>query len=168
MKIECVGVPPYPNHTYPRVVGLLRPPKQSGAGLPSITYLKGDASEPRGAGIRLVVQVVNDAALTWGGGFSLMLRKKWPTLQQAFRSWAPQLAQQQLRIPNPGLQPLFQVVRKLLQPARTLGTGPIPRLASGHQVLPDGLAVIARKAADRLDAQTLSLQLVYLVHVFPP
>jgi O-acetyl-ADP-ribose deacetylase (regulator of RNase III) len=90
VKVECVGVSPYPNHVYPRVIGLLKPPRQAPVQLPSITYLKGDASEPRGSGNRLLVQVVNDSALTWGGGFSLALRKKWPTLQQAFRSWAMQ------------------------------------------------------------------------------
>jgi len=88
IRVECVGVRPYPNHTFPRVVGLLRPIRQSATHLPSITYLKGDASQPRGSGTRLLIQVVNDAALTWGGGFSLVLRKKWPSLQQAFRSWA--------------------------------------------------------------------------------
>ncbi|MGO9267977.1 MAG: ImmA/IrrE family metallo-endopeptidase [Candidatus Binataceae bacterium] len=88
VKVESVGVAPYPSEVFPRVLGLLRPARQSGARAPAITYLKGDASEPRGGGTRLLVQVVNDSALTWGGGFSLMLRKKWPSLQQAFRRWA--------------------------------------------------------------------------------
>lgn len=88
VKVECVGVSPYPNHAFPRVVGLLRPPRQSGTRLPSITYLKGDVTHPRGTGRRLIVQIVNDSAFTWGGGFSLVVRRKWPDLQQSFRSWA--------------------------------------------------------------------------------
>jgi hypothetical protein len=98
VNIECVGVTPYPNHTYPRVVGLLRQPHQVSGLLPPITYLKGDACEPRGKGNRLLVQVVNDGALTWGAGFSLSVRKKWPFLQQSFRSWAT--TQRNLKLGN--------------------------------------------------------------------
>lgn len=88
VKVECIGVTGYPNHPFPRVVGLLRPSRQANTHVPSITYLKGDATKPRGSERRMLVQVVNDAALTWGGGFSRHLRQKWPSLQQSFRSWA--------------------------------------------------------------------------------
>jgi O-acetyl-ADP-ribose deacetylase (regulator of RNase III) len=88
IKVECVGVRPYPNQTLPRVVGLLKPQQHAAAHIPAITYLKGDASEPRGTDAKLLVQVVNDSALTWGAGFSMALRKKWPSLQQDFRAWA--------------------------------------------------------------------------------
>jgi O-acetyl-ADP-ribose deacetylase (regulator of RNase III) len=69
-------------------VGLLKPQQHAAAHIPAITYLKGDASEPRGTDAKLLVQVVNDSALTWGAGFSMALRKKWPSLQQDFRAWA--------------------------------------------------------------------------------
>jgi O-acetyl-ADP-ribose deacetylase (regulator of RNase III) len=50
--------------------------------------LRGDASEPFGAERKLLLQVVNDQALVWGGGFAKQARKKWPQAQAHFRQWA--------------------------------------------------------------------------------
>ena len=86
--MHCLGISPYPNQTFPRVIGLLRPIRQDAQPTAGITYLKGDASAPRGSSPRLIVQIVNDSAFTWGGGFSLAIRQKWPTAQQAYRQWA--------------------------------------------------------------------------------
>lgn len=88
VKVHSLGISPYPNQTFPRVIGLLRPVRQTNANMAGITYLRGDATAPRGTGNQLIVQVVNDAALTWGGGFSLVVRQKWPVAQEEFRSWA--------------------------------------------------------------------------------
>ena len=56
--------------------------------MPEIAYLRGDATRPRGDSFRVVSQIVNDRASTWGGGFALVIRKKWPQIQESFRSWA--------------------------------------------------------------------------------
>jgi O-acetyl-ADP-ribose deacetylase (regulator of RNase III) len=50
--------------------------------------LKGDASEPFGAEPKLLLQVVNDQAQIWGGGFAKQIRKKWPQAQAHFRQWS--------------------------------------------------------------------------------
>jgi Zn-dependent peptidase ImmA (M78 family) len=88
VRIECVGVPPYPNQTIPRVLGIVAPQRQAAADSCSITYLDGDATQPRGSGPQIIAQLVNDNAFTWGGGLSLVVRKKWPSIQQEFTSWA--------------------------------------------------------------------------------
>ena len=88
VRVECLGVPPYPNHTYPRVLGIIRPQKQAPVDLAAITDIRGDASRPRGSGPRILAQIVNDSAFTWGGGFSLTVRSTWPAAQKAFRDWA--------------------------------------------------------------------------------
>ena len=88
VKVHCLGVSPYPNQTFPRVIGLLRPIRKDAPATTGITYLKGDASLPRGSAPRLIAQIVNDSAFTWGGGFSLAIRRKWPTAQEAYRQWA--------------------------------------------------------------------------------
>jgi len=87
-QVECVGIPPYPGHKYPRVVGLvtLMQPRRSDA--VAITYIKGDATEPRGSGAHLIAHIVNDRGLTWGAGFGLAVRKKWPAIQEEFKRWA--------------------------------------------------------------------------------
>lgn len=90
VRVECLGVAPYPNQTVPRVLGIARPQKQIPVTVPGITDVRGDASSPRGAGPNILAQIVNDSAFTWGGGFSLTVRKKWPEAQRAFREWAEQ------------------------------------------------------------------------------
>jgi Zn-dependent peptidase ImmA (M78 family)/O-acetyl-ADP-ribose deacetylase (regulator of RNase III) len=88
LQLECVGVPPYPHTRYPRVVGIVRPL----ADLPAarrITYLHGDAAQPRGEGPRIIAHLVNDATSNWGGsGFAPHLRRSYPGVQDAFKDWA--------------------------------------------------------------------------------
>ncbi len=85
---ECVGLPPYPGKALPRVLGLCRmtvPSKDR----PSTTLeLRGDALQPRGAGPKIVAQVVNDKTANWGGAFSKAVRGKFPQAQEDFRRWA--------------------------------------------------------------------------------
>src|SRR5439155_22697927 len=86
--VECVGVPSYPGSTYPRVMGLLAPKSKRVAAATAVSYLTGDAASPRGPGKKVIVQLVNDKALTWGRGFAVAVRKKWPEAQRAFSDWA--------------------------------------------------------------------------------
>jgi O-acetyl-ADP-ribose deacetylase (regulator of RNase III) len=88
MPVECVGIPPYPGEVYPRVLTLLNTPQEAESSKPQLRRLLGDATKPRGKGKRIVAQIVNDKAHTWGAGFALAVRKKWPHVQEDFKSWA--------------------------------------------------------------------------------
>jgi Zn-dependent peptidase ImmA (M78 family) len=89
VHVECVGIAPYPSNSYPRVVGMVRPlASQQVNAAAGVTIIKGDATEPRGEGRRILAHVVNDKAVLWGAGFGLAVRKKWPHVQTAFREWA--------------------------------------------------------------------------------
>jgi O-acetyl-ADP-ribose deacetylase (regulator of RNase III) len=88
LRVECVGIASYPGDVFPRVAGLAKTQRTTSSHLPEITYLRGDATRPRGEGVRVVAQIVNDQASLWGGGFALVIRKKWPAVQESFRSWA--------------------------------------------------------------------------------
>ena len=48
-----------------------------------IHYLKGDATDPKGEGIKIVAHVCNDVGM-WEAGFVLSL-KKWPMTKTAYR-----------------------------------------------------------------------------------
>jgi O-acetyl-ADP-ribose deacetylase (regulator of RNase III) len=85
-RAEFLGIPPYPGHTYPRVVGLLTA-RATAEGVPRLKYLKGDATKPRGSGTRVIAQLVNDKALSWGRGFAAAVAKKWPKSQRRFTEW---------------------------------------------------------------------------------
>ena len=88
LDVECTGIPPYPHHRFPRIVGIART-KQIGQpkGL-QLKYLHGDALEPRGSGPRIIAHIVNDKTPNWGAGFPLAMKKKWPLVQRDFREWA--------------------------------------------------------------------------------
>lgn len=81
---ECVGVLPYRGARYPRVVGIVRPltqPPQKGL---KILYVRGDATQPRGAGPRVIAFIVNDKAISWGKGVSRAVGQKWPHARRTF------------------------------------------------------------------------------------
>jgi hypothetical protein len=89
LHLECVGIPPYPSQRIPRVIGMLW---AAGAktldSSPSIRYVRGDATVPRGDGPKIIVQVVNDATPNWGGGgFASSLRSRIPQIQADFKDW---------------------------------------------------------------------------------
>ena len=105
MQIECVAIPSYPGSDRPRVVGLLAPTDAEKMDIPTIQYLDGDATSPRGDGNRIVAHVVNDATPRWGGGFAKVVSRTWPNAQQDFISWAKQ---NQNRL-NLGNNCLFQI-----------------------------------------------------------
>jgi O-acetyl-ADP-ribose deacetylase (regulator of RNase III) len=88
LEIQCVAVSPYPGQKYPRVMGIGIPTTRRVTNRPSIHYVSGDATEPRGNEHRIIAQVVNDRAPTWGGGFARVIRRKWPQVQENFHKWA--------------------------------------------------------------------------------
>ena len=105
MRVECVAIPSYPGADQPRVVGLLAPAVAETLELPTIQYLNGDATSPRGDGDRIITHVVNDATPRWGGGFARVVGQSWPEAQQDFVSWVEQ-DRSRLRLGN---HRLFQV-----------------------------------------------------------
>jgi hypothetical protein len=88
LDVEAMGVPAYPKHRFPRVVGLIRPRSRKEGGIPRITYLRRDATEPITENLTIVAHVVNDKTPNWGAGFGRFLARKWPHVQENFRRWA--------------------------------------------------------------------------------
>jgi len=86
-NIECVGLPPYSNSLYPRVLGLIYPEVDPAKPATEIRFVIGDATQPSGTGIQLLAHVVNDKTPNWGAGFGLAVRQAWPPIQDEFRSW---------------------------------------------------------------------------------
>lgn len=53
----------------------------------TLTFVRGDATSPHGAGPKIITHVCNDVG-RWGKGFVLALSKRWPQPEEAFRAWA--------------------------------------------------------------------------------
>lgn len=87
LTVQAVGIPPYPGHVVPRVVGFLEPTGPIPISSPNPVHLVGDATLPRGSGRRLIVHVVNDKARAWKGGFASALRARWPQAASDFSEW---------------------------------------------------------------------------------
>lgn len=90
LRVECVGIPPHPDQTLPRVMGIVYPVDDSlVVGTNRIKYVRGDATKPYDiGGERIVAHVVNDKTANWGGAFALAVRRKWSLAQTAFQNWA--------------------------------------------------------------------------------
>ncbi|WP_298900515.1 macro domain-containing protein [uncultured Psychroserpens sp.] len=52
----------------------------------TIQYIIGDATEPIGAGNKIIVHVCNDIG-GWGKGFVMAISKKWRTPEVSYRKW---------------------------------------------------------------------------------
>ncbi|MFC8506510.1 macro domain-containing protein [Streptomyces sp. NPDC057411] len=52
----------------------------------AIEYVRGDATAPRGKGVKIVAHVCNDLG-GWGKGFVLAVSARWPEPEAAYRRW---------------------------------------------------------------------------------
>jgi O-acetyl-ADP-ribose deacetylase (regulator of RNase III) len=147
LHVECVGIPPYPESQHPRVVGLLRPSRQSQdtRATSRLVFVRGDATVPRGEGKKFIVQVVNDKTANWGGGgFAVSVRRKFPQVQEDFLRWAEEkhdalrLGAVHFARPADDIWVASVVAQK--------GYGPSARPRVRYSALHDGLQQVARRA----------------------
>lgn len=88
VELECIGLSPYPESIYPRVVGFIRCHDGRVHNTGQLKFVTGDATEPSGHGPLVLAHVVNDATPNWGAGFGKVVQQKWPEVQHRFRdSW---------------------------------------------------------------------------------
>lgn len=52
----------------------------------NITYIRGDATDPVGGGVKIVAHVCNDVG-AWGRGFVLAVSRRWPEPEADYRRW---------------------------------------------------------------------------------
>lgn len=88
LYLECVGIPPYPGESYPRIIGIAQQRNAKPIQVESLSSVRGNALQPRGTGPAIIAQVVNDKTPNWGFGFARALRDRFPTVQRDFKVWA--------------------------------------------------------------------------------
>ncbi|MFE6749971.1 macro domain-containing protein [Kitasatospora purpeofusca] len=52
----------------------------------SVAYVRGDATAPRGKGVKVIAHVCNDLG-GWGKGFVLAVSRRWSEPEAAYRRW---------------------------------------------------------------------------------
>jgi len=87
LYLECVGIPPYPSRYYPRVIGIARATTHAEVKVSNLTFLRGDALEPRRTGGGIIAHIVNDKTPNWGAGFARAVKKEYPSVQKDFSEW---------------------------------------------------------------------------------
>lgn len=140
--VECIGVAPFPRDIFPRVIGFVRPPQPVAADEKLITYVRGDATSPRGSGPKLLIQIVNDAAFSWGGsGFAIAVKRRWPEAQEAFTTQVSG-ERSTLKLGNiieTDLEPKLKLISLVAQH----GYGPSPRPRIRYGALRESLLRVA-------------------------
>lgn len=87
IRVECVGLAPYPGTVVPRVVGLILPRTSSKYTPPTLEEVRGNVLEPRGDGPKIIAHVVPNTKALWGGrGVAAAVRKRYPSSYEAFKS----------------------------------------------------------------------------------
>jgi O-acetyl-ADP-ribose deacetylase (regulator of RNase III) len=86
LPIECVGIPAFAGASYPRVAGIVRFRAQD-ADPPALRVVHGDVLKPVGTEPKVICQLVNDQARTWGGGVARSAAVKYPNAQRQFSDW---------------------------------------------------------------------------------
>ncbi len=149
VRVECIGLAPYPGGLAPRVVGLLLARGRSDYRAPEITEVTGNALQPHGTGQRIIAHVVPDTHRLWGGGgFAAQVRRNHPSVWTKFKSETTDLR----KVPRLGetytgtISDEVTVVHMVAQ--RGIGPSPTQRLqyAALSQCLKE-VGSIARKRA---------------------
>jgi O-acetyl-ADP-ribose deacetylase (regulator of RNase III) len=81
-----VGIPRYPGALHPRVAGLIRF-QTNAAEREGMNLVHGNALDPKAPGEKIICQLVNDQARTWGGGVARSTARKYPEAQDSFSAW---------------------------------------------------------------------------------
>ena len=53
----------------------------------ALEYVKGDATHPKGEGMKYIVHICNDIG-AWGAGFVVAVSKRWKDPERLYRQWA--------------------------------------------------------------------------------
>jgi len=53
----------------------------------TLRYLKGDATDPKGKGTKIIVHCCNNLG-AWGAGFVLAVSRRWPEPEAAYLDWS--------------------------------------------------------------------------------
>lgn len=142
LRLECVGIPPYPGEVFPRVAGFLCGDKRAGREN-RIEFLLGDVLSPRGSGRKLIAHVVSDATPNWGGrGVAMALKKKWPVAQDTFRHWFNTQRRPLGAVHFSDVEPNVEVATMVCQ----RGYGPSEKPRIRYAAIERALALIADRA----------------------
>lgn len=144
LPVEYVGIPGYPNAPSPRAIGLVRFQAPE-TGRTPIRYLHGNVLEPRGAGVKVVCQLVNNVARRWGGGIARQAAKRFPSAESEFGAWITGFSRDERLGQVHFSTPVRNVVICSIVGQAGIGRSLVPRI--DYRAIETGLARVARFAS---------------------
>ncbi|MDX3071495.1 macro domain-containing protein [Streptomyces sp. NPDC088354] len=111
-----------------------------------ITYVRGDATDPVGEGVKLIAHVCNDVG-GWGKGFVLAVSARWPEPEAAYRRWYRERAANDFAlgaVQFVGVGPRLWVANMIGQHGVRRGGEGVP---VRYEAIDAGLAAVADRAA---------------------
>lgn len=141
--VECVGVPPFPGHRWPRVLGLLLGRRTQPTATLRVVF--GDATSPMGPPPRIIAHIVNDRARAWHGGFAAALGRRFPAARD---NYVNQRRSERVAL---GANVLSEVDDNtaIVSLVAQAGYGPSKKPRIRYQALESCLAQLATEAIDR-------------------
>jgi hypothetical protein len=85
-SVSCIGLPPIKKQKNGRVGILLTPEHFQESSEGKILMVNGDATKPRGEGIKIIAQIINTSG-GLGFGFGRAMSKNWPASKKAVVDW---------------------------------------------------------------------------------
>ena len=146
LRVEYVGIPAYPSASALRIMGLVRFQAPEPGRTP-IRYVHGNVLEPRGPGIKVVCQLVNNLARRWGGGIARQAAKRFPSAEREFGTWLTNLPRDRRLGQVHFSQPTRNIVITSIVGQAGLGRSLVPRI--DYRAIETGLAHVARFASTR-------------------
>jgi O-acetyl-ADP-ribose deacetylase (regulator of RNase III) len=145
VRVECMGLAPYPESITPRVVGILISLDPGEYRPAEIKEVNGDALQPHGTGPKLIAHVIPNVKTIWGGnGFAAQVRRRFPEAWVTFK---------ELTAANVGQLPLGSILTSDLFDSVTIahmiaqrGIGPSPSPRLRYAALASCLAQVRSKA----------------------
>ncbi|MET8508753.1 macro domain-containing protein [Streptomyces sp. NPDC004787] len=114
----------------------------------AIEYVRGDATAPRGKGVKIVAHVCNDLG-GWGKGFVLAVSRRWPEPEAAYRRWHRERARNDFGLGAAQfvrVEPYVWVANLVGQ--RGIRTGRSTGVPVRYEAIDAALARLAGKAAE--------------------
>ncbi|GAA2834725.1 Appr-1-p processing protein [Kitasatospora sp. CM 4170] len=112
----------------------------------TLQYLRGDATAPRGKGVKVIAHVCNDLG-GWGKGFVLALSRRWAEPEAAYRRWHRERARNDFGL---GAVQLVQVERHIrvanMVGQRGIRTGRSTGAPVRYQAIDTALAALAEES----------------------
>lgn len=147
LRVQAVGLPPYPGRALARVLIIAEPVEAPTASPVGLRFISGDVTSPNTSAPVIIGHITNDRAHAWGGrGVAAALARRFPDVAKAYRYWTiarpENLRLGQVHVVEASSDPSIRVASMVAQ--RAYGTGSPDRVV--YSALAEALHALGEAA----------------------